>query len=171
MKKTILLSFVCLVMCLESQAQALTKIYVLRHADKAVGGVDNLSPLGFTRAIDLRRYLAPTGINALFSTNFVRTRKTVQPMATALMPVRIYSDVPALITNIRTTLSGRRIVVVGHSNTVPEIITRCGCVSPFPVVGIPDSQFDNLLLILVRWTPAGVPTCELLPMKYGASTP
>jgi 2,3-bisphosphoglycerate-dependent phosphoglycerate mutase len=171
MKKTILLSFVCFVMCLESQAQALTKIYVLRHANKAANGVDNLNALGFTRAIDLKRYLAPTGINALFSTNFVRTRRTLQPMATALMPVRIYSDVPTLITNIRSTLPGRRIVVVGHSNTVPQIITGCGCASPFPAAGIPESQFDNLLLILVRWTPAGVPTCELLPMKYGESTP
>jgi phosphohistidine phosphatase SixA len=171
MKKTILLSFVCLVMCLESQAQALTKIYVLRHANKVAGGVDNLSPLGFTRANDLRRYLAPTGINALFSTNSVRTQRTVQPMATALMPIRPYNEIPALITQIRTTLSGRRIVVVGHSNTVPQIITGCGCASPFPAVGIPESQYDNLLLILVRWTPAGVPTCELLPMKYGASTP
>jgi 2,3-bisphosphoglycerate-dependent phosphoglycerate mutase len=170
MRKTILLSLVCLVICLESQAQVLTKIYVLRHADKILIG-DNLNPLGITRANDLRRYLAPTGINALFSTNFVRTQRTVQPMATALMPVRIYNEIPALITQIRTTLSGRRIVVVGHSNTVPQIITGCGCASPFPAAGIPDSQFDNLLLILVRWTPAGVPTCELLPMKYGASTP
>jgi 2,3-bisphosphoglycerate-dependent phosphoglycerate mutase len=171
MKKTILLLFICFAMSIESEAQALTKIYVLRHADKMAGGVDDLNPLGIIRANDLKRYLTPTKVNALFSTDFVRTKKTVKPMATPLMPIKIYSDIPALITQIRTTLSGKRMVVVGHSNTVPQIITQCGCVSPFPVAGIPESQFDNLLLILVKWTPAGVPTCELLPMKYGASTP
>jgi phosphohistidine phosphatase SixA len=169
MKKLIVFSFVCLVICLETQAQALTKIYVLRHADRTAV-VDNLNPLGFARATDLRRYLAPTRITNLFSTNFNRTRLTVQPMVTPLIPITTYNNIPALITQIRTSLVGRRIVVVGHSDTVPQIITQCGCQSPFPAAGIPDTQYDNLLLILVRWTPAGVPTCELLHMKYGEST-
>lgn len=168
--KTITTIFICLAMCFNTQAQTVTKIFVFRHADRTVAG-DDLSILGLKRAIDLKRYLLPTRINALFSTNTVRTKKTILPMVTPLMPIQIYEPIPALITNIKTNFNGRRVVVVGHSNTVPQIITACGCVSPFPAVGIPDNQFDNLLLLLVRFNPAGVPTCELLHTKYGDKTP
>lgn len=92
-------------------------------------------------------------------------------MVTPLRPIRIYDNIPNLITTIRTNRSGKRVVVVGHSDTVPQIITASGCVSPFPAGGIPPNQYDNLILLLVRWSAAGVPTCEIMPMKYGASTP
>jgi len=168
--KTIITTFIYLAMCFSTHAQAVTKIFVLRHADKIPVG-DDLSALGLKRANDLKRYLLPTGINALFSTNMVRTKKTVQPMVTPLMPIRVYDPIPVLVTQIRTNFNGRRVVVVGHSNTVPQIITACGCVSPFPAGGIPDNQFDNLLLLLVRFNPVGMPTCELLHTKYGDKTP
>lgn len=168
--KTIITTFICLAMCFNMQAQAVTKIFVLRHADRTPAG-DDLSVLGIKRANDLKRYLLPTNINALFSTNTVRTRRTVQPMVTGLMPIRIYDPIPALITQIKTNFNGRRVVVIGHSNTVPQIITACGCISPFPANGIPDNQFDNLLLLLVRFNPVGVSTCELLHTKYGDKTP
>ncbi len=162
-----------IIMCLFAvaavQAQTTTKIYLLRHADRTIG--DDLTPLGVARANDLKRYLTPTGINALFSTNTVRTKKTLLLMETPARPIRIYSTPQALVTKIRSTWVGRRVVVVGHSDTVPAIIQACGCVSPFPAAGIPPNQYDNLLLMIVRWSPAGVPTCELLAMKYGASTP
>lgn len=170
MKNVLISAFICLAICSNTQAQTLTKIYVLRHADRTPVG-DDLSVLGLKRASDLKRYLLPTNIKALFSTNTVRTRKTVQPMVTPLMPVQIYEPIPALLTKIKTNFNGKRVVVVGHSNTVPQIITACGCVSPFPAIGIPDNQFDNLLLLLVRFNPIGAPTCELLHTKYGDKTP
>lgn len=170
MKKLTILLIICLVMGLQIHAQVITKIYVLRHADRTAAG-DDLSVLGISRANDLKRYLTPAKINALFSTNTVRTRKTVQPMATLAMPVQLYGTPTQVVTTVRTTWVGKRVVVIGHSDTVPQIIQACGCVSPFLAAGIPTSQYDNLLLLLVRWSAGGVPTCELLAMKYGAATP
>lgn len=168
MKKRILLSTMCILLHLTIEAQTTTKIYVLRHADRTNG--DDLNSLGTIRANDLKRYLGPTRIDALFSTNTVRTKKTIKPMETLQRPIREYNTIPLLVNTIRTNWAGKRVVVVGHSDTVPQIIQRCGCVSPFPGGGIPPSQYDNLLLLLVRWT-NGNPTCELLAMKYGANTP
>lgn len=168
--KKIIIFLICLTFCFGLTAQTITKIYVLRHADRTPLG-DDLSVLGIKRANDLKRYLLPTGINALFSTNTVRTKKTLQPMVTPLMPIKIYDPIPALITQIKTNFNGKRVVVVGHSNTIPQIITACGCISPFPAIGIPDNQFDNLLLLLVRFNAVGAPTCELLHNKYGDKTP
>ena len=170
MKKLTILLIICLVMGLQIHAQVITKIYVLRHADRTDVG-DDLSALGIARAKDLKRYLTPTKINALFSSNAVRTRKTIQPMATLAMPIQLYPAPTNVVTTIRTTWAGKRVVVVGHSDTVPQIIQACGCTSPFPAAGIPPNQYDNLLLLLVRWSAAGAPTCELLAMKYGAATP
>lgn len=167
MKQIFLIFTLYLIVGYSLSAQMLTKIYVLRHADRTAVG-DDLSALGLARANDLKRYLNPTKINALFSTNTVRTKKTVQPMATPAMPIQIYGTPTQLSTTIRTTWAGKRVVVVGHSDTVPQIIQACGCTSPFLAAGIPPNQYDNLLLLLVRWNAAGMPTCELLAMKYGA---
>lgn len=170
MKNLTLLWVIYLAVCLPIQAQTITKIYLLRHADRTPAG-DDLNALGLARANHLKRYLAPTKINALFSTNTVRTRKTIRPMETPVMPIQVYGTPTQVVTTIRATWAGKRVVVVGHSDTVPQIIQACGCTSPFPAAGIPPNQYDNLLLLLVRWNAVGVPTCELLAMKYGAATP
>lgn len=159
----------CLFTGIVAEAQTTTKIYLLRHADRTNG--DDLTPLGLARANDLKRYLTPTRVHALFSTNFVRTRKTLLPLETQQRPITLYANTSALITQIRSNWTGRRVIVVGHSDTVPAIVQACGCASPFPALGIPSNQYDNLLLLIVHWSPAGVPTCELLAMKYGGNTP
>ena len=58
--------------------------YVVRHGEK----VDNsanppLSELGKARAEDLKKTLADKGISMIYSTNYIRTKTTTQPLADA----------------------------------------------------------------------------------------
>src|SRR5690606_22618825 len=61
-----------------------TTVIVLRHAEKEIGGADpNLNSDGVLRAEELKRILQNIPIAAVYSTSFIRTKKTVEPLAIA----------------------------------------------------------------------------------------
>lgn len=154
-------------------SQTITKIFVVRHADRTAG--DDLTPAGLARAETLKRVLGGAGIKRIYSTNFVRTKKTAKPLADSLgITTTIYATNAALIPIIKSTGEGLRHLVVGHSDTVVDFITSCGCSAPSALTGgLPVSQYDNLFVVLLKKVTAGpVITwkCEVMRMRYGAST-
>jgi broad specificity phosphatase PhoE len=159
-----------LLMGATAQAQ-ITKIFIVRHADRD-GGLDALKvPQGTKRAEELKRVLQKTGIDSIYSTNTNRTRSTAEPLANHLgMTTAFYSNSRQVIDTILKKHPGKEILVVGHSNTVDSLIKRCGC----PGIGlIPDTQFDNLYLVIVERPTQPLlvrKRCHLLKMKYGAVT-
>ena len=165
--------FLLILLAVESVgiAQSTTRIFVVRHADREPG--DELNPSGMQRAVELKRILMNTGIDSIFSTGFVRTQKTVAPLAAALnLPVLLYDSNPPLLKRIDLYSKGKTVLVVGHSNTVAQLIKACGCQPPF--LNVPDNQFDNLFLIILQHANKKHPlsgSCRLLSMKYGAPTP
>jgi 2,3-bisphosphoglycerate-dependent phosphoglycerate mutase len=174
MKKTqrLLCAGLLLALSYSSLAQSTVRIFVVRHADRE--SFDDLNPLGLVRAKELKRVLYNTGIDSIFSTDFVRTKKTAQPLATALSEtINLYDSNPPLLQRIKKYSRGKTLLVVGHSNTVPAFIKACGCNPPFPL--IPDNQFDNLFLLIMQLPAGKLPplknSCKLLSMKYGAPTP
>lgn len=165
-----LLLIICLQPAMQIQSQTITKIFIVRHADREPG--DDLTAAGLVRAEELKRVLLNTGIDSVYSTNFIRTKKTVQPLATAEgLPVVLYDTNPLLLKRILKS-RGKTMLVAGHSNTVPDLIKLCGCQPPY--VNIPDTQFDNLFLVLIQYPKPGIgllkSSCKLLHMKYGAIT-
>ncbi len=147
-----------------------TRIYVVRHAERTAG--DDLLPAGVTRAIELQRVLSQAKVDSVFSTDSLRTRKTVKPLADAMgLPLIIYNNNTALLDRILKNSKGKTLLVGGHSNTVPDFIQLCGC--PLPYSNIPGTQFDNLYLIILQKEKINNNTtteCKLLHMKYGAIT-
>jgi broad specificity phosphatase PhoE len=146
-----------------------TTVILVRHAEKdseQMTGDPPLSAAGETRAKELARVLADVDVAAVYTTPYRRTEQTVAPLATALglKPVVIRSgktyaaDVAA---SIRTDCLGKTVVVVGHSNTTPEVMRQLGVVDP---PAIPDSQYDDLFVVTMRDGTA--PT--LLKLRYGA---
>ncbi|MGM0946390.1 MAG: SixA phosphatase family protein [Bacteroidota bacterium] len=99
-------------------------IYIVRHAEKQL--VDNPDPelaqVGYVRAKKLAQILENQEIKHIFSTDYRRTRMTVQPSAQqAGLEIQSYdpSNHDALVEQLRS-LEGN-ILVVGHSNTVSQL--------------------------------------------------
>jgi phosphohistidine phosphatase SixA len=138
-------------------ASAQKMVILTRHAERADGAatmsapgqapVDpQLSVAGEARAQKLATMLADAGITTMFTTEFRRTKDTAAPLAARLKltpEVVAASKAADLIAKI-TAKATDIVFVVGHSNTVPEIIKALGG----PAVTIGDSEYDNLFIYI-----------------------
>jgi broad specificity phosphatase PhoE len=121
-------------------------IYLVRHAEKAAGEDPGLTPQGEGRARAIAAILHRAGITAIFSTPTVRTRQTAAPLAQRTgLTVQLYDPAApkALVKKVRS-LSGA-VVVVGHSNTLPELVRLFG---GKPGSETLDDEFDRLYQLL-----------------------
>jgi phosphohistidine phosphatase SixA len=138
-------------------------IYLVRHAEKASSGKDSeLTEGGRERALTLARTLSDAGIDTIYSTDFKRTRDTAAPLAERLgLEIRIYDwdALEALATNLQC--AGGRHLVVGHSDTTPQLVGMLGG-EPGPAVD-ERGEYDRLYVVTVG--PDGTVTTTLL--RYG----
>jgi broad specificity phosphatase PhoE len=112
-------------------AAAAETVYVIRHLQKEAGDDPALTAEGASGAAALASILSDAGIQAVFSTPTRRTVQTATPLAVILgLPVTRYdaANVPALIEAARA-IPGN-ILVVGHSNTVPDLVAAFGGEQP-----------------------------------------
>ena len=152
MQRRLVLSFLLVLFAVPAAAQQ--SIFVVRHAeraDSASGGSPmmasdpDLSEAGRARAESLAAALKDAKIAAIFVTPYKRTQQTAAPLAKALgiQPVAIDpKDTASLIEKAKAT-SGN-VLIVGHSNTVTDILTRLGAADA-PKLG--DNDYDNLFLV------------------------
>ena len=156
---------------LASVASGQQTILLVRHAEKATEANEPSVPLseaGTARAARLAKMLASAGVTAVYATDTVRARRTGEPLAKAAgLEVRIYppkdpngKPAPRLLLDRRKKEEPHGVVlVVGHSNTVPEILAALG----YPEkVEIPATQFDDLFVVVPKAT--GPPT--VVRLKY-----
>jgi broad specificity phosphatase PhoE len=144
-------------------AAAQETIYVVRHAER----VDDeklslLSPEGHARAARLADMLRDTGITHIFVTEYGRTAQTAAPLAErlSLTPAVVPADAAGtLLEKIRATGPTARVLVAGHSDTVPALLKALGCAPP---VTIAKAEYDNLFLVIPRDNAAPL----LLRLRY-----
>src|SRR5213592_1621941 len=130
-----------------SIASAQPVVVIVRHAEKAAnGGSDpDLSSAGRARADELARILKNSGITAIFTSEFKRTQETAAPSATSIgvtATVIPAKDTAALVAKLHQ-LNGNALVV-GHGDTIPNIIKSLGINSP---INIPDEDYSELLIV------------------------
>jgi broad specificity phosphatase PhoE len=121
-------------------------IYLVRHGEKLAGQDPELSPRGQERARQVAAILHRAGITAIFSSKTLRTQQTAAPLAQKTgVPVQLYDALAplALVEQVRK-LTGA-VVVVGHSNTLPELVKLFGGA---PGAEIADDEFDRLYQLL-----------------------
>jgi broad specificity phosphatase PhoE len=129
-------------------------IFIVRHAEKAAstGRDPELTVAGRARAESLARALRDAGITLIYVTDLRRTQQTAAPLAKALgikPTVLPPNDTAALSTRLREVHSGN-VLVVGHSDTVPEIIKELGIATS---IHINDTDYDNLFVVLLEAQP------------------
>ncbi|MGX5730045.1 SixA phosphatase family protein [Pseudoxanthomonas beigongshangi] len=130
-------------------AEALTFV-VVRHAEKATDDPEDprLSEAGRQRAQRLATLLAGDPVVAVYATEFRRTRETGQPTAEAHhVPISAYfSRGPAdeSAARWRRDHDHGTVVIVGHSNTVPDLVTALSGQTTTPM---PETEYDRVTRI------------------------
>ncbi len=124
-------------------------VVIVRHAEKvANGGNDpDLSSAGRARAEALARILKDSGITAIFTSEFKRTQETAAPTATAthVTPTVVAAkDTAALVARLHQ--QNDNALVVGHGDTIPNIIKALGINIP---IDIPDPDYSELLIVIL----------------------
>jgi len=150
-----------------------TTVILVRHAEKlADSGDPDLSKSGHSRARELNRVLADVPLEALYATQYLRTRRTLEPIASARgLEVTVDrvdgGDLPGysrrFAANLLERHAGETVLVAGHSNTVPTLIEALG-VSPAPTIG--EMDYDDLFV--VSRSPGG--KARILHLHYGAGS-
>jgi len=112
-----------------------TTVYVMRHLNTPEGQRDpDLTAEGQQNAQRVRAWFTGKPLTAIYISDFRRTRQTIAPLAVerGLTPV-IYdpADPKALIATIGGA-SGS-VLIVGHSNTVPDLVEALGGDRPGPM--------------------------------------
>jgi broad specificity phosphatase PhoE len=148
-----------------SVALAQSAVFVVRYAERADAGTKpppgadpDLSAAGRARAESLAAMLKNAGIAQIFITEFKRTRQTAEPLAKLLgvEPMVITQKEGSALADHLNSAS-KNVLVVGHSNTVPEVIKALGVAEP---VSVGEDEFDNLFIVVRDSTPS------LLRLRY-----
>jgi broad specificity phosphatase PhoE len=121
--------------CATTAAPSEPVFYVMRHLNTPAGERDpDLLPEGQRLAQVLAERLGDTPPRAIYVSHFKRTQQTAAPLAQrlGLTPI-VYdpADTPALVARVRA--GPVPALVVGHSNTVPDIVERLGGERPGPL--------------------------------------
>ena len=142
-------------------------VFVVRHAERSDNdpGDPDLSAAGQERAALLASLLAEAGLTTIYATPWKRTQQTAAPLAAALgIPVRIYdaSDSTAMAGLTRDILGGReRVLLVGHSNTVPSTVDRLGGAGGGPIA---ENEYDRMYVL----TPGATGDARTVLLRFGA---
>jgi broad specificity phosphatase PhoE len=143
-------------------AGAQQALLIVRHAEKADQSKDpRLSGAGQARARALAALLARSGAAAIYATQYQRTTETAQPLAEVLgLPIQHVpaEDSAGLVQQLKTRHARDTVVVVGHSNTLPEILRLYGQQVP----PIADDDFGNVFVVVPK--PGGPPV--VLRLRY-----
>jgi phosphohistidine phosphatase SixA len=163
------LAIVLAAWCSAQGAEPARTVILVRHAERAGGMSDDggLSDAGRCRAEVLARMLADAGVKRIYTSEAARTQQTAEPLAKKLnIPSEAIpsKDIDGLLTKLRTGASSGVALVVGHSNTVPEIIRRLGG-GAVPPIG--DGEYDRMFVV----TLTGANQATLVTLRYAGCAP
>ena len=169
MKRLLLAAAMTTILAAPAAAQT---VIVVRHAEKAEQSADPvLSGLGEARAAALADTLAGAGVTHVFVTPLQRTGLTAGPSAAAAgsEPVAVSLDggaaahVARLVGQVRQLSPGAVVLVVGHSNTVPDIARALGATG---AAAMDECEYDRLTVLTL--TPD---SAHAVTGRYGAASP
>lgn len=143
--------FSCIVFLLSSCSRNI--FYIVRHAEKApaVAGMSSdvpLSEAGEKRALVLKEILKNETIHSIYSTPFIRTKSTVQPLGDfKSIPTQLYSPkdtVDQFIAKLKSIKKGT-VLIAGHSNTVDDLVNKM--MGQTLLTDLQETEYDNLFII------------------------
>jgi broad specificity phosphatase PhoE len=119
--------------------------YIVRHMHKAPGDDPPLSPEGRRQAESLAAELADKQIVAIFATKTRRAMETAAPLARRLaIAVTLYEPGDAAALVKAALAPPGPVLVVGHSNTVADLVARFGGPEPEPLT---EQDYGTLFIV------------------------
>lgn len=148
-----LLFLLCLITGLTIAQDAVEKpttLILIRHAEKGDDGSKDppLSDVGTTRANNLVSVLKNTSIDAIYSSNYKRTKSTVTPLAQAKsLEVKMYEPMKEEeIKKILANHKGQTVLIAGHSNTTPW---TANLLTGSKLANFADTDYGNILIVSI----------------------
>lgn len=103
------------------------QVYILRHLPAGDGADPGLTAAGAAQATLLASQLSNAGIVGIFATPTHRAQETAAPLAAKLGIAVTSYDPRAPETLVSAALAAPgNVLIIGHSNTVPDLIARFG---------------------------------------------
>jgi len=136
-------------------ATTTTVVVLARHAEKDPSSIQDppLSAEGEQRAVRLAQMFGRPGgvghIDAIYVSNARRTQQTAAPVAERLgkQPIVVpAADVKGLASRVMHEHGGGSVLVISHSNTVPELIHELGDIDVPPIA---DDEYDTLYVLSI----------------------
>ncbi|MCK0109208.1 histidine phosphatase family protein [Flavobacteriaceae bacterium S0825] len=140
-----------------------TTYYFIRHAEKDRSDKTNKDPnliqKGLLRAAKWSFVLENIEFDAVYSTNYNRTKQTAQPTAEKKgLEVTIYDPRQLFSEEFANNTLGKTVLVVGHSNTTPAFVNAVLGAKKYD--SIDDNNNANLYIVTI--SPSGEKSDTLL---------
>ena len=151
-------------------------VFLVRHAERADEPRQDppLTEKGVARSEALVRLLGAADIKAIYTSQFARTKLTAEPLAKQLgltvtpLSLKTSPSNPRAIAEESTketvdkimSLTGGSVLVVGHSNSIPDVIKMLG---GDVVPTIDEKKFDDLFVVTVYANGKA----KVIHLKYG----
>jgi broad specificity phosphatase PhoE len=162
MKPILILFFICFssfLNCTQKQnsnettiSNKTTTYYFIRHAEKDRTDPSNKNPhlteTGKTRAVKWSNILQHVPFDAVYSTDYYRTKETSEPTATKNeLEINIYDENKLDVASFLNDTKGKTVLIVGHSNTIPQFVNSVLDIEKYE--DIDDDNNGNLYMITI----------------------
>ena len=147
-----------------------TTVVLVRHAEKQIGTISDapLSPQGEIRATRLAQMFGDAEafgrVQQIYVTDTRRTQQTAAGLAQrlGLTPVIVEARTSNadLARRVLRENRGGLAIVVGHSNTVPQLVAQLANRDSVPAIG--DEEFDTMYVVTVPT----IGRASVLRLKY-----
>ena len=151
-------------------------VFLIRHAEREDEPRQDppLKKEGVARSQELARLLGAAGVKTIITSQFARTKLTAEPLATRLgltpttislksnpsNPRQIAEESTREVVNKILERAGENVLVVGHSNSIPDVIKMLGGdLAPT----IDERKFEDLFVVTLY----GKGKAKVTHLKYG----
>ena len=168
MKKILILSllFLFAFSVNAQEADSSTTYYFIRHAEKDKSDKNNKNPNlimeGVLRAAKWSLVFENVAFDAIYSTDYNRTKQTAQPTAEKKgLEVQIYDPRQLYSDEFASATKGKKVLVVGHSNTTPAFVNTILKEKKYPSI----DENNNANLYIVTISTSGEKSAVLLVVE------
>lgn len=157
--------FLSIINSCQPEQEKSTSFILIRHAEKIISSDNDpqLSTKGWKRANALVHIFEAVGIDAIYASPYRRSIDTATPLATAKqLEISNYipSELDSFAQKLLNTHKGETVVIVGHSNTTPQLVnTLSGTDYP----DLKETEYD--WFYFVEMSPKGIPNVKKLQIR------